>query len=270
MKIFKTKSAFSALDRIIRSVIRLAIKTGIDYEKFNELTKYHFVAESKKLLEEEGEEKKSSNSTVLTKYSGIQRRYITKMLEDGHPIKEIFIFPKFIEADVVQHWKQNYTNLDKPRPLNEREINSCVKEVTTNVSSYDIIKSLLDENVIKKVDQVYYLNREEFLPESENTGIGFKLEVASRQILGIVHTTINNLNHIGDKNSEFHSTIHYKRIDDLQTSKIFKDMAQKKLYHTEKELIEMSRLKIEKENTTLSNDKQQGFIVTYIELPDDE
>jgi len=142
-----------SLIKLIRPLVRMAIRYGFTYNSFNELVNRTFVEEAGSLLRKEGKKQTIAHISVLT---GINKK-ITKRLMELPDLEESGIDDSFNRSvRVISGWLRDKDFRDKkgdpdalPFDGDERSFSELVKKYSGDMSAKVLVEELLRVDAIE-------------------------------------------------------------------------------------------------------------------------
>jgi hypothetical protein len=164
----------NAVSRVLRPLVRLLIKLGINFKDFSESAKRLYLEESVRALKEDNKE---ATSSALSVVSGIHRKDTAHFLK--HPGFESSALSTGASAamTVVTEWIINPDYLDKdmkPCPLNyshsdagEKTFTTLSNKVIKDLRAKTVLEELLRLGLVQFKDEEVSLKQEAFVPQTD-------------------------------------------------------------------------------------------------------
>jgi Family of unknown function (DUF6502) len=164
----------NAVSKVLRPLVRLLIKLGINFKDFSENAKRLYLEESVRALKEDNKE---ATSSALSVVSGIHRKDTSHFLK--HPGVESSALSTGASAamTVVTEWIINPDYLDKdkkPCPLIYSHSDAGGKTFTTlsnkvikDLRAKTVLEELLRLELVQFEDEVVSLKQEAFIPQTD-------------------------------------------------------------------------------------------------------
>lgn len=142
--------AAAALKVALRPLVRLALRSSLQFMDLVELLKSVFLEVAAEELTADGERVSVSRLSVMT---GVHRKDATRLYRDGGEVKK----PGDTLTRVIGHWRQSSRFASKPgqpRVLgcegNESEFAELVREVTSDVAPYTVLNELERRELVER------------------------------------------------------------------------------------------------------------------------
>ncbi len=156
----RIKKAFVLL---LKPLIKLALRNGINYREFSELSKGCFI---KVAFDEYGVNGRTTNNSRVAMITGINRKDIKRtkdtLLEGGIEAPRA---PDRI-ARIISGWSHDdkYSENGQARPLTETEFGLLAEEYGGDIAVTTLLKELVRSEVIEKRNEHYELKKLFYIP----------------------------------------------------------------------------------------------------------
>lgn len=184
-----------SLIRVIRPLVRMAIRYGLTYNSFNELVNRMYVEEAGNLLQSEGRKKTIAHISVLT---GINKK-ITKRLMEQPALEESGIDDSFNRSvRVISGWLRDVEFSDRKGDPLALVFDGVDNSFTALVRKYsgDMSAKVMAEELLR-VDAVEYNAHGELCLTSRGyvpgSGEGDKLNVLGNDVRDLIETIDHNI-----------------------------------------------------------------------------
>lgn len=172
---FTAESAAKALRVSLRPLVRLALRSSLQFMDLVELLKSVFLEVAAEELDREGERISVSRLSVMT---GVHRKDATRLYRDRGEVRR----PGDTLTRVIGHWRQSSSYATKPgqpRVLScegsESEFASLVREVTSDVAPYTVLNELERREMIERTPRGVRLLKSLHISSSRELTEGFQL-----------------------------------------------------------------------------------------------
>jgi len=199
-----------SLIKLVRPLVRMAIRYGLTYNTFNELVNRLYVEEAGNQLSQEGKKRTIAHISVLT---GINKK-ITKRIMEQPPLEESGIDESFNRSvRVISGWIRDKDFRDKKGDPESLPFDGVKYSFTELVKRYsgDMSAKVLAEELLR-VDAVEYtqhgdlrLTSRGFVPAG---GEADKLNILGSDVRDLVETIDHNLISV-DKEKRFQRKVAY-------------------------------------------------------------
>ena len=164
----------TAVSRVLRPLVRLLIKLGINFKDFSENAKRLYLEESVRALKEDNKE---ATSSALSVVSGIHRKDTSHFLKHPEVKSSALSTGASAAMTVVTEWIINPDYLDKdkkPCPLIYSHSNAGEKTFTTlsnkvikDLRAKTVLEELLRLDLVQFENEVVSLKQEAFIPQTD-------------------------------------------------------------------------------------------------------
>lgn len=187
---FTADTAAKALSTALRPLVRVALRSSLQFMDLVEVLKGVFLEVAAEELVAEGERISVSRLSVMT---GVHRKDATRLYRDRGEIKR----PGDTLTRVIGHWRQSSSYATKPgqpRVLScegtESEFAGLVREVTSDIAPYTVLNELERREMVERTNSGVRLLKTQHLSLDRELTEGFSL-------LG---TDVEDLLHAGCEN----------------------------------------------------------------------
>lgn len=154
----------SAVERLLRPLIKFCVRNCINIQDFFEITKAVYVQESKKFL---SNSKSKVNVTRVSAMSGLRRKEVQRLYDNPTPQKK----HRGFTSRIVTRWITDEEFSDKngnPKKLTCKGTDSefyklCFKE-TTEVTPRSILNHLVSTELVSRTEDILILQQECYTP----------------------------------------------------------------------------------------------------------
>ena len=190
-----------SLIRVIRPLVRMAIRYGLTYNSFNELVNRMYVEEAGSLLQREGKKRTIAHISVLT---GINKK-ITKRLMEQPELEQSGIDDSFNRSvRVISGWLRDNDFRDRKGDPQALVFDGVDNSFTALVKKYsgDMSAKVMAEELLR-VDALEYNSHGELCLTSRGYvpggGEGDKLNVLGSDVRDLIETIDHNIVADGDE-----------------------------------------------------------------------
>lgn len=188
----------------LRPLITILVRQKVEFNSFQNLVRELFVDEAEKYIAETTENSRGKISSIAYQ-TGLDRREVSKILNQGFDQNEILEQNRSREGSILDHWRshppfcdQNNNPLPLKRSGSGMSFERLAQRFGKNISHGPVLDSLLKAGCVEiKDNMVVYTSKSYTPPKGVNKE---KARIAGLSICRLVSTINNNFNDSVDTN----------------------------------------------------------------------